>query len=270
MRGLIASVVETHRIDILINNAGIMRRYPATDISQEVLDEIMEVNFNGPFILCRDMGRYWIDNKIDGRLINIASLSTFQGGVRMAAYSASKGAVGQLTKALSNEWAQHKIRVNAIAPGYVPNLLFLCTSPALCLPRMPTTCRYIATDMNTDTRNNPDQAYYQSILARIPMGHWGKPEDFKGPAVFLASDASSYVSGETIVVGLNVHVALLKAQNNVLTEVGGWRVDGAIALIASGSLCEYMQGRIGVAISIGKDQMQDDISISRHPVRSMK
>ncbi|KAL6806412.1 NAD(P)-binding protein [Trichoderma sp. SZMC 28013] len=176
VHGLIASVTEAHHIDILINNAGIMRRYPATEISQEVLDEVMEVNFNGPFILCRDMGRYWIDNKIDGRLINIASLSTFQGGVRMAAYSSSKGAVGQLTKALSNEWAQHKIRVNAIAPGY------------------------IATDMNTDTRNNPDQAYYQSIVTRIPMGHWGKPEDFKGPAVFLASDASSYVSGETIVV----------------------------------------------------------------------
>ncbi|KAL7792544.1 NAD(P)-binding protein [Trichoderma ceciliae] len=176
LRGLIASVTETHRIDILINNAGIMRRCAATDISEEVLDEVMEVNFNGPFVLCRDIGRYWIDNKIDGRLINIASLSTFQGGVRMAAYSASKGAVGQLTKALSNEWAQHKIRVNAIAPGY------------------------IATDMNTDTRNNPDQGYYQSILARIPMGHWGKPEDFKGPAVFLASNASSYISGETIVV----------------------------------------------------------------------
>lgn len=101
-----------------------MRRYPATEISQEVLDEVMEVNFNGPFILCRDMGRYWIDNKIDGRLINIASLSTFQGGVRMAAYSASKGAVGQLTKSLSNEWAQHKIRVNAIAPGYVESGYF--------------------------------------------------------------------------------------------------------------------------------------------------
>ncbi|KAK4081191.1 uncharacterized protein Triagg1_2723 [Trichoderma aggressivum f. europaeum] len=164
VHGLIASVTEAHHIDILINNAGIMRRYPATETSQEVLDEVMEVNFNGPFILCRDMGRYWIDNKIDGRLINIASLSTFQGGVRMAAYSSSKGAVGQLTKALSNEWAQHKIRVNAIAPG------------------------------------NPDQTYYQSIVTRIPMGHWGKPEDFKGPAVFLASDASSYVSGETIVV----------------------------------------------------------------------
>ncbi|UKZ76785.1 hypothetical protein TrVFT333_004495 [Trichoderma virens FT-333] len=159
--GLIASVTETHRIDILINNAGIMRRFPATEISQEVLDEVMEVNFNGPFILCRDMGRYWIDNKIDGRLINTASLSTFQGGVRMAAYSASKGAVGQLTKALSNEWAQHKIRVNAIAPG----------------------SDVLSVYPNTH-----------------PHGTLGKPEDFKGPAVFLASDASSYVSGETIVV----------------------------------------------------------------------
>ncbi|RFU81661.1 2-deoxy-d-gluconate 3-dehydrogenase [Trichoderma arundinaceum] len=191
VRTLIASVTATHRIDILINNAGIMRRYPATEISEEVLDEVMEVNFNGPFILCRDIGRYWIENKIDGRLINIASLSTFQGGVRMAAYSSSKGAVGQLTKALSNEWAQHKIRVNAIAPGYIYDPFIL---PSLYVSW------YIATDMNTDTRSNPDQTYYQSIITRIPMGHWGKPEDFKGPAVFLASDASSYVSGETIVV----------------------------------------------------------------------
>ncbi|GAM34212.1 short-chain dehydrogenase [Talaromyces pinophilus] len=176
VQGLIASVVNDHRIDIMVNNAGIMRRMEAADFTEEAFDEVMEVNFNCTFFLCRDIGRYWIENKIDGRLINTASLSTFQGGVRMAAYSASKGAIGQLTKALSNEWAKYKIRVNAIAPGY------------------------IATDMNIDTRTNPDQTYYESILSRIPMGHWGKPEDFKGPIVFLASNASSYVSGETIVV----------------------------------------------------------------------
>ncbi|PCG91141.1 Short-chain dehydrogenase/reductase SDR [Penicillium occitanis (nom. inval.)] len=176
VQGLIASVVNNHRIDIMVNNAGIMRRMEAADFTEEAFDEVMEVNFNCTFFLCRDIGRYWIENKIDGRLINTASLSTFQGGVRMAAYSASKGAIGQLTKALSNEWAKYKIRVNAIAPGY------------------------IATDMNIDTRTNPDQTYYESILSRIPMGHWGKPEDFKGPIVFLASNASSYVSGETIVV----------------------------------------------------------------------
>jgi 2-dehydro-3-deoxy-D-gluconate 5-dehydrogenase len=112
-------VVNDHRIDIMVNNAGIMRRMEAADFTEEAFDEVMEVNFNCTFFLCRDIGRYWIENKIDGRLINTASLSTFQGGVRMAAYSASKGAIGQLTKALSNEWAKYKIRVNAIAPGYV-------------------------------------------------------------------------------------------------------------------------------------------------------
>ncbi|KAH6605534.1 2-deoxy-d-gluconate 3-dehydrogenase [Trichoderma cornu-damae] len=161
-----------------------------------------------PFLLCRDIGRYWIENKIDGRLINIASLSTFQGGVRMAAYSASKGAVGQLTKALSNEWAQHKIRVNAIAPGYVVR----CLCKGIHVPTFAADT-YIATDMNTDMRNNPDQANYrQSILTRIPMGHWGRPDDFKGPAVFLASDASSYVSGETIVVRLQVDFIVEEAK----------------------------------------------------------
>ena len=94
----------------------------------------------------------------------------------MAAYAGSKGAVGQLTKALSNEWAQYGIRVNAIAPGY------------------------IATDMNIDTRTNVDTNYYDSITSRIPAGHWGEPKDFKGPVVFLASEASSYITGETIVV----------------------------------------------------------------------
>lgn len=115
--GLVSSLTEKHRIDILVNVAGIMRRVEAIDFTEEIFDEVMEVNFNCTFFLCRDMGKYWIENKIEGRLINTASLSTFQGGVRMAAYSASKGATGQLTKALSNEWAPHRIRVNAIAPG---------------------------------------------------------------------------------------------------------------------------------------------------------
>lgn len=163
-------------IDILVNNAGIMRRHDAVDFPEEDLDEVMEVNFASTFLLCQAIGRYWIDNKIPGRLINTASLATFQGGVRMAAYSGSKGAVGQLTKALSNEWAQYGIRVNAIAPGY------------------------IATDMNIDTRTNVDTNYYDSITSRIPAGHWGEPKDFKGPVVFLASEASSYITGETIVV----------------------------------------------------------------------
>ncbi|OKL55521.1 hypothetical protein UA08_09212 [Talaromyces atroroseus] len=176
VQGLVDRVIQSHRIDILVNVAGIMCRCDAADYSETDLDRVMDVNFNSMFILCRDMGKYWIANKMHGRLINTASLATFQGGIRMAAYSASKGAVGQLTKALSNEWAGYGIRVNAIAPGY------------------------IATDMNIDTRTNPDQTYYESILTRIPTGRWGRPEEFKGPAVFLASDASSYITGEIIVV----------------------------------------------------------------------
>ena len=98
-----------------------MRRMEAANFTEEAFDEVMEVNFSCTFFLCRDIGRYWIDNKIEGNIINTASLATFQGGVHMAAYASSKGAVGQLTKAMSNEWAKHKIRVNAIAPGCVPS-----------------------------------------------------------------------------------------------------------------------------------------------------
>lgn len=119
IRNLIPQITATHKIDILVNNAGIMKRHTAVDFPEEDFDEVMEVNFNCTFLLCQGIGRYWIENGIKGRLINTASLATFQGGVRMAAYAGSKGAVGQLTKALSNEWAQHGIRVNAIAPGYV-------------------------------------------------------------------------------------------------------------------------------------------------------
>jgi 2-dehydro-3-deoxy-D-gluconate 5-dehydrogenase len=117
VKGLVASITGEHRVDILVNVAGIMRRCDAADYSEEDFDEVMEVNFNATVFLCRDVGKYWIEHSIRGRLINTASLSTFQGGVRMAAYSASKGAIGQLTKALSNEWAGKGIRVNAIAPG---------------------------------------------------------------------------------------------------------------------------------------------------------
>lgn len=117
VRSIIPTLTKSHHIDILVNNAGIMKRHYAVDFPEEDFDQVMEVNFNCTFLLCQAIGRYWIKNKIKGKLINTASLATFQGGVRMAAYAGSKGAVGQLTKALSNEWAQHGIRVNAIAPG---------------------------------------------------------------------------------------------------------------------------------------------------------
>jgi 2-deoxy-D-gluconate 3-dehydrogenase len=97
--------------------AGIQRRFSAAEYPQEIWDEVINVNLNSVFVLCRDIGKYWIENKIKGVIINTASLTTFQGGINMAAYAASKGAIGQLTKALSNEWLPHGIRVNAIAPG---------------------------------------------------------------------------------------------------------------------------------------------------------
>ncbi|OAX83806.1 hypothetical protein ACJ72_01827 [Emergomyces africanus] len=118
---------------------------------------------------CRDIGKYWIENNMRGcKIVNVASLCTFFGSVKIPVYSMSKGGVGQLTKALSNEWASKGVNVNAIAPGY-----------------------YIATDMNRDIVTG-DPAYLKSITDRIPAGHWGKPEDMKGPVVFLASDAGGH------------------------------------------------------------------------------
>ncbi|KAI1622018.1 hypothetical protein EDD37DRAFT_652370 [Exophiala viscosa] len=173
---IIATVTAEHNFQILVNVAGIQRRVAAQDFPQEVYDEVLQVNLGATFALCRDAGRYWLEQGIAGRIINTASLASFQGAINMAAYSASKGGVNQLTKALSNEWASRRIRVNAIAPGY------------------------IATDMNVDTRTNADTTYYDSITTRIPQGRWGNPDEFKGPAIFLASQASSYVTGETVVV----------------------------------------------------------------------
>jgi len=117
VQNIVSTVTEKHNIDILINVAGIQRRFSAAEYPQETWDEVINVNLNSVFVLCRDMGKYWIENKIKGVIINTASLATFQGGINMAAYAASKGAVGQLTKALSNEWLPYGIRVNAIAPG---------------------------------------------------------------------------------------------------------------------------------------------------------
>jgi 2-deoxy-D-gluconate 3-dehydrogenase len=117
VQNIVSTVTEKHKIDILINVAGIQRRFSAAEYPQETWDEVINVNLNSVFVLCRDMGKYWIENKIKGVIINTASLATFQGGINMAAYAASKGAVGQLTKALSNEWLPYGIRVNAIAPG---------------------------------------------------------------------------------------------------------------------------------------------------------
>jgi 2-deoxy-D-gluconate 3-dehydrogenase len=159
--------------DILVNNAGTIQRAPAAEHPDEMWFGVLDVNLNAPFILSREIGAKMIERG-SGKIIFTASLLTFQGGITVPGYAASKGAIGQLTKALSNEWAGRGVQVNAIAPGY------------------------IATDNTEALRNDPVRQ--QQILARIPAGRWGDPEDFKGPAIFLSSAASNYVTGEILVV----------------------------------------------------------------------
>ncbi|MCJ1251131.1 hypothetical protein MMC30_008362 [Trapelia coarctata] len=168
------------RVDILLNCGGIQRRHPSHEFPDSDWSEVLQVNLTTVFTLCRDIGAHMLSNaphELSGKrgsIINVASLLSFQGGITVPAYAASKGGVAQLTKALSNEWAGKGINVNAIAPGY------------------------IATEMNTALMDDEKRA--ESILARIPAGRWGNPEDFKGAVVFLASKASSYVSGEVLTV----------------------------------------------------------------------
>lgn len=164
---------ENDSIDILVNNAGTILRAPAAEHSDEYWDKVIEVNQNAQFILSRELGKEMV-KRGSGKIIFTASLLTFQGGITVPGYAASKGAIGQLTMALSNEWAGKGVQVNAIAPGY------------------------IATDNTEALRDDPDRS--SSILARIPAGRWGKPEDFKGPIIFLASQASDYMSGTVMTV----------------------------------------------------------------------
>ena len=159
--------------DILVNNAGTIRRRPAAEHEDDLWDVVMEVNLRAQFVLSREIGRGMVERG-SGKIIFIASLLTFQGGINVPGYSASKGGIGQLTKALANEWAARGVNVNAIAPGY------------------------IETDNTQALQNDPDR--YKAILERIPAGRWGTPADFAGPAVFLASSASDYVNGEILMV----------------------------------------------------------------------
>jgi 2-dehydro-3-deoxy-D-gluconate 5-dehydrogenase len=160
-------------IDILVNNAGIIRRSPAADYSDAEWDEVIEVNLSSVFRLCRAAGRGMLQRRT-GKIINIASLLTFQGGIRVPAYAAAKGGVAQLTKALANEWAGSGVNVNAIAPGYM------------------------VTDNTQALRDDPVRN--ADITARIPAGRWGDPGDLAGAVVFLASSASDYVHGHVLVV----------------------------------------------------------------------
>ena len=160
-------------IDILINNAGTIRRAPAAEHADALWDEVIEVNVSAQFVLSREIGRSMIARG-SGKIIFTASILTYQGGINVPGYAASKGAIGQLTKALANEWASLGVNVNAIAPGYV------------------------ATDNTEALRTDAERS--KSILERIPAGRWGQPEDFAGAVVFLASAASNYVHGTVMTV----------------------------------------------------------------------
>jgi len=160
-------------VDILINNAGIIRRADAVDFTEADWDAVMDTNLKSVFFLSQAAGRRMIE-KGKGRIINVASMLSFQGGVRVPSYTASKSGVAGLTKLLANEWARHGVNVNAIAPGYV------------------------ATNNTAALRDDPERN--RAILERIPAGRWGDPADIAGAAVFLASDAASYVQGHILAV----------------------------------------------------------------------
>jgi 2-deoxy-D-gluconate 3-dehydrogenase len=161
------------RVDILVNNAGTIFRTPAEEHPDEYWDKVIEVNLNAQFVLAREFGKLMVERG-KGKIVFTASVLTFQGGITVPSYAASKGGVGQLAKALANEWAGKGVNVNAIAPGY------------------------IATDITAALR--ADQVRNEQILVRIPAGRWGEPDDLKGAVVFLASDASNYVNGEILTV----------------------------------------------------------------------
>jgi 2-deoxy-D-gluconate 3-dehydrogenase len=164
---------EFGRLDVLVNNAGIIRRTPAVDFSEDDWAAVIEVNLSAVFRLSQQAGRHMV-GRGSGKIVNVASLLSFQGGVTVPAYAASKGGVAQLTKALANEWASKGVNVNAIAPGY----------------------------MRTDNTAalQADETRNRQILERIPAARWGVPDDLAGAAVFLSSPASDYVNGHVLVV----------------------------------------------------------------------
>lgn len=160
--------------DILVNNAGIIKRNEAIDFTPDEWDSVMNVNLRTLFFLSQAFARHVVSKKQSGKIINIASMLTFQGGIRVPSYTASKSGVGGLTKALANEWAKHNINVNAIAPGYFAT--------------------------NNTAALQADEQRNKEILGRIPAGRWGHPDDMGGAVVFLASAASDYVQGITLPV----------------------------------------------------------------------
>jgi 2-deoxy-D-gluconate 3-dehydrogenase len=175
VKGIIREIVDSlGKIDILVNNAGIIRRADALEFPENDWDDVMNVNIRTLFFFCQAAANRFIDQGTGGKIINIASMLSFQGGIRVASYTASKSAVMGLTRLLGCEWARYGINVNAIAPGYM------------------------ATDNTAPLRADLERS--KEILNRIPAGRWGEPEDLKGAVVFLASDASNYVNGYTLAV----------------------------------------------------------------------
>jgi 2-deoxy-D-gluconate 3-dehydrogenase len=172
-RAVRALVDQLPQLDVLVLNAGTIERKPAVEHGDELWDRVLEVNLTAPFVLARELGRQMVERG-SGKIVFVASLLSFQGGVTVPGYAASKGGIAQLTKALANEWAAKGVNVNAIAPGY------------------------IATD-NTEALR-ADATRSRQILERIPAGRWGAPDDLAGAFVFLASAASDYVHGAVIPV----------------------------------------------------------------------
>lgn len=172
-RVAVERLFDAHAVDVLVNNAGLIRRAPATEFPDEDWYEVIEVNLHAAFELCRAAGRRMVDRG-SGKIVNVASMLSFQGGLLVPSYTASKHALAGLTRALANEWASRGVNVNAIAPGYVAT----ATTAAL---------------RSDPTRN-------AEILARIPAGRWADPEDIAGAAVFLASPAADYVHGHVLAV----------------------------------------------------------------------
>jgi 2-dehydro-3-deoxy-D-gluconate 5-dehydrogenase len=174
LQQVVAQIVnELGRLDILVNNAGIIRRAPALDFSETDWDEVLQINLKVVFFLSQAAARAMLSNG-GGKIINVASMLSYQGGIIVPSYTASKSAVAGVTRALANEWSRHGINVNAIAPGYM------------------------ATDNTAPLRADPDRS--AAILDRVPAGRWGTPDDLKGVAVFLASPAASYLHGAIVPV----------------------------------------------------------------------
>ncbi|MGX9741422.1 2-dehydro-3-deoxy-D-gluconate 5-dehydrogenase KduD [Pseudocitrobacter corydidari] len=168
------AVAAMGHIDILVNNAGTIRREDALSFSEKNWDDVINLNLKSVFFLSQAVAKQFLHQGGGGKIINIASMLSFQGGIRVPSYTASKSGVLGITRLLANEWAQHNINVNAIAPGYM------------------------ATNNTQQLRDDAERS--KEILDRIPAGRWGSPEDLKGPAVFLASSASDYINGYTLAV----------------------------------------------------------------------